>query len=1000
MSKGLSQLGRTADGLLPAFLTATVRGTDLGNAAPLAAYPHLQSVQLPDNRITDLRGLANLQHLTHVDASGNKLTQVLDLRPAPAGGACAGNLRSADFSRNAVEMVRDLSPYSRLTDLRLDYNRVERIGSGLAKLRLLKTLSLEHNKLVSLQGLEGLANLKELRISHNCLSSLEPLSGLSTLQVLSASHNKLAGLAGTDRLGALRQLDVSNNLIGSLEELSGLQGAQLLSSLDVSSNPLDKAMCLRLHIVYLLPQVVLLNSVSVAAKEKVLAGNMHGADAEGLRLIRRKFFPTGELDDGGGAIPPMAAGLVASTADEEMRENMEPEYVRVDAWAASLKPGSLAAATGASLITLADQLSSVCIALPGTPASVAIAASPKQAGQAPLRVVAAPAKPAGPPGGQLPLARAVWRWVSCHVAAPATKAAAWSVDQPLFAGPQAAALELLFLGGATGTWAERVALLFKQLARGCELEAVCIPGYWKNGDIAPGARLAAHNHCWVSIKVNGQWRLMDPAGAAMAGGHMPFYIPPDAFIYSYWPLEGAWQLLPEPLGLDTWWALPCASLPFFARGCSLGSSALAAVNELPPIREGQVLPTFMVPMAAPRTKGTHLRVTLTDTASGAVVAQWPPKQQGAPQPAFQQVVSGKKGEALVSFGAARFLSQMHQLWVALPGPGSFEVEVSHIEELPGGGLHVAVEGLGAPLLLRVVEETSLLRVKVVLPSIAPHSEAEDGILHDPRVVACHLPAGWPLWTASGCQMVAPLPCHPMEADRHESFNVVVPGASRVALSTPCGELIELPAIEGAVSHAFAAAIQVPRAASMQLVAAMQGAAGAAEPCEWVPLLDMQVLPQGQHIVFTPQEVELLAIDPTDTAAYMANDIFKALDRDADGLVSRRDTLLAFRRNRQHADILKCPPKIHAHDGTFDKFVDTFLKIDTAKLGLFTFNELANYMGVRPSGMDYDSEDDFSDMESDEANEDDLDEPEADGEGEGTGVEDAGVVAEAAAPEAA
>ena len=77
---------------------------------------------------------------------------------------------------------------------------------------------------------------------------------------------------------------------------------------------------------------------------------------------------------------------------------------------------------------------------------------------------------------------------------------------------------------------------------------------------------------------------------------------------------------------------------------------------------------------------------------------------------------------------------------------------------------------------------------MVLPPIAQHSEAEDGILHDPRVMACPLPAGLPPWTSSGCQMVAPLPCHPMEADRHESFNVVVPGAARVALSTPGGEV--------------------------------------------------------------------------------------------------------------------------------------------------------------------------------------------------------------------
>ncbi len=41
---------------------------------------------------------------------------------------------------------------------------------------------------------------------------------------------------------------------------------------------------------------------------QVLAANMHGADAEGLRLIRRKYFPNGELDDGGGAVPPLAAG--------------------------------------------------------------------------------------------------------------------------------------------------------------------------------------------------------------------------------------------------------------------------------------------------------------------------------------------------------------------------------------------------------------------------------------------------------------------------------------------------------------------------------------------------------------------------------------------------------------------------------------------------------------------------------------------------------------------
>lgn len=69
-----------------------------------------------------------------------------------------------------------------------------------------------------------------------------------------------------------------------------------------------QAMSLRLHVVYLLPQMSHMDDMPVDAQDKVMAANMHGADAEPLRAARRKFFPNGELDDGGGAIPPMAAG--------------------------------------------------------------------------------------------------------------------------------------------------------------------------------------------------------------------------------------------------------------------------------------------------------------------------------------------------------------------------------------------------------------------------------------------------------------------------------------------------------------------------------------------------------------------------------------------------------------------------------------------------------------------------------------------------------------------
>jgi len=61
----------------------------------------------------------------------------------------------------------------------------------------------------------------------------------------------------------------------------------------------------------------------------------------------------------------------------------------------------------------------------------------------------------------------------------------------------------------------------------------------------------------AGVKVNGQWRLLDPTAASLQRGtetpSAPFFVPPLAFIYAYFPLEDHWQLLPEPMSLARWW---------------------------------------------------------------------------------------------------------------------------------------------------------------------------------------------------------------------------------------------------------------------------------------------------------------------------------------------------------------------------------------------------------------------------------------------------------------
>ena len=56
---------------------------------------------------------------------------------------------------------------------------------------------------------------------------------------------------------------------------------------------------------------------------------------------------------------------------------------------------------------------------------------------------------------------------------------------------------------------------------------------------------------------------------------------------------------------------------------------------------------------------------------------------------------------------------------------------------------------------------------------------------------------------------------------------------------------------------------------------------------WMPLLTFNVTSQGQHIVGQYSEVDVPEMDLNDPATHSAQDMFKGMDSNADGLVSRR-----------------------------------------------------------------------------------------------------------------
>lgn len=74
--------------------------------------------------------------------------------------------------------------------------------------------------------------------------------------------------------------------------------------------------------------------------------------------------------------------------------------------------------------------------------------------------------------------------------------------------------------------------------------------------------------------------------------------------------------------------------------------------------------------------------------------------------------------------------------------------------------------------------------------------------------------------------------------------------------------------------------------------------------------------QVQHIVsLPPGPASLAEPDPSDPSLLRLRKMLAGLDVDGDGAASRRDMLLAFRRDRQLADHLKMPPRVKVSERT-------------------------------------------------------------------------------------
>ncbi len=174
----------------------------------------LEEVYLSGNMITQVSSLSQLSTLTHLDLSGNPISDQLEI------------INVLDNNKNISHLL--------LNDIVLT-------GMYFSGFSLpLEVLEIENVGLRDLDVISGILTLKELNVANNVLEDLQPLIQLQSLEVLNVNGNFLKSLEGIIQLNSLVSLDVSHN--PNLDKISladVINNNKGLKTLFLADMPLD-----------------------------------------------------------------------------------------------------------------------------------------------------------------------------------------------------------------------------------------------------------------------------------------------------------------------------------------------------------------------------------------------------------------------------------------------------------------------------------------------------------------------------------------------------------------------------------------------------------------------------------------------------------------------------------------------------------------------------------------------------------------------------------------
>ncbi|KAL6880369.1 hypothetical protein ACP4OV_011934 [Aristida adscensionis] len=160
--------------LTPASSSAQLANLGLVAIPRLSAFSGLRLLNLSGNSIGGL----HLENLTFGPFCTVRVT----------AGALPKGLHMLSLSKNNISTIEGLRELTRLRLLDISYNRISRIGHGLASCSSLKELYLSGNKISEVDGLHRLLKIKVLDLRHNKISTSKGLGQLA------ANYNSLEAI--------------------------------------------------------------------------------------------------------------------------------------------------------------------------------------------------------------------------------------------------------------------------------------------------------------------------------------------------------------------------------------------------------------------------------------------------------------------------------------------------------------------------------------------------------------------------------------------------------------------------------------------------------------------------------------------------------------------------------------------------------------------------------------------------------------------------------------